>query len=311
MSMDDAPRPQRPVLVGPWWRIGDNPDLGDLTGPEQEVVDHAVFQSADGRWHLWACIRRTRIGRLLYAWEGPDIEAPHWERRGIALRAVAAYGESLNDWNGEEWIQAPHVIVHDGVYYMFYGGHSTELGECQVCLATSPDGRAWQRHRGARGYSRVFVGPGEARDPMVLRVGDLWHCYYTGHDTGQRAPCKVYCRTSPDLIHWSDYIAVNWGGSGGDGNWSAECAHVVYRHGYYYLFRTSRYAPPALSHVYRSRDPFDFGRGHDRYKIGTLPVAAPEVVIIGERTYITTVEDLRGGVQVARLAWVDDPERER
>ena len=303
-------RPQRPVLRGRMWPISDNPDLGALNGDKQEVVDHAIFQSDDGRWHLWACIRGTAIGRLIYHWEGPSIETPNWARAGIAMRAEKRYGESINEHDGQEWMQAPHVIVRDGVHHMFYGGHNTESDACQVSLALSEDGRVFQRYRNSRGYSRVFVGPGQARDPMVIRIGDLFYCYYTGHDTGQPAPCKIYCRTSADLLHWSDHVPINWGGSGGDGPWSAECPHVVYRHGTYYLFRTSRYQPPAVTHVYRSEDPLDFGCDSDDKKIGTLRVAAPEIVVVDGQTYISTVEDLRGGVQVSRLEWVDSADDE-
>jgi len=295
--------PERPALNDQPWHISGNPDLGELNGPEQEVVDHAIFQSDNGDWHLWACIRGTAIGRLLYHWSAPNLSDTNWQPQGIVMRAESRYGESIDDRNGEEWIQAPHVIRHQGIHHMFYGGHNTELGECQICLATSPDGITFVRRQDERGYSRVFVGPGEARDPMVILVDGLFYCYYTGHDTGQRQPCKIYCRTSDDLIHWSDYVVVNWGGSGGDGLWSAECPHVVARNGFYYLFRTSRYAPPAVTHVYRSHDPLDFGRGDDSRKIGTLQVAAPEVVIVGDEMYISSVEDLRGGVQLCRLGW--------
>lgn len=296
--------PPKPVIDGPFWRIGNNPDLGEFDGGEQqEVVDHAIFQSVDGRWHLWACIRGTRIGRLLYRWEGDALEQPDWEAKGIAMRVDKAAGESIGDWHGQEWIQAPHVTVWDGIYYMFYGGHSTELGECQICLAISHDGRCFRRQQDHRGYSRVFVGPGAARDPMIIKVGGLYHCYYAGHDTGQPAPCKIYSRTSKDLLHWSDYVEVNFGGSGGVGVWTAECPFVVFKDGYYILFRTSRYQPPAVTHLYRSTDPFNFGRGDDCRKIGNLRVAASEVIVVGEQYYVSTVEDLRGGVQVARLAW--------
>lgn len=200
--------------------------------------------------------------------------------------------------------QAPHVIVADGRYYMFYGGHNTELGECQICLATSDDGRLFERYRGQRGYSRVFVGPGEARDPMVARIGELYYCYYCGHDKGRRKPCKVYCRTSADLYHWSDYREVSWGGhASGSHAWSAECPFVVLVDGYYYLFRTSEYGPPARTHVYRSRDPFDFGLDDDCKWVTTLRVAAPEIVQVGEQYYISSVEDRKGGVQLAKLKW--------
>lgn len=296
--------PERPALSGHAWHISDNPDLGELAAPRQEVVDHAIFRSADGRWHLWACIRGTAVGRLLYRWEGESIEGPRWEPQGIAMRADRAAGESIDEPDGREWIQAPHVTRWGETYYMFYGGHRTETGESQICLATSPDGRAWTRHRDERGYSRVFVGPGEARDPMILRVGDLYHCYYTGHDTGRPAPCKIFVRTSTDLLHWFDYREVSWGGSGGEGRWSAECPFVVERDGWYYLFRTSRYSPPALTHVYASRDPLDFGPGTDVQKVATLQVAAPEVVTVDGSYYISSVEDLQGGIQVSRLEWV-------
>ncbi|MHB1294650.1 MAG: glycoside hydrolase family protein [Anaerolineae bacterium] len=294
-----------PAIDGEFWRIGSNPDLGALGDPAQQVVDHAIFRSDDGRWHLWACVRGTAIGRLLYAWESDDITRPHWEPHGIAMRAEAAYGESINDWSGEEWIQAPHVVQAEGRHWMFFGGHNTERGVCQICLATSPDGRSFTRHSNAQGYSRVFVGPGEARDPMVLRVGDLYHCYYTGHDAGRRTPCKVYCRTSPDLLNWSEPCQVSWGGhSSGAHRWSAECPFVVHLDGYYYLFRTSEYGPPARTHVYRSTDPLDFGLGTDAKWVATLRVAAPEVIQVGDQFYISTVEDLAGGVQLARLTWL-------
>ena len=79
---------------------------------------------------------------------------------------------------------------------------------------------------------------------------------------------------------------------------------MVFVDGYYYLFRTSEYQPPARTHVYRSADPFDFGLGNDSHWITTLRVAAPEIVQAGDQYYISTVEDLKGGVQLARLKWV-------
>jgi hypothetical protein len=97
---------------------------------------------------------------------------------------------------------------------------------------------------------------------------------------------------------------VCYGGSAGAGMWSAECPHVVWREGYFYLFRTTSYRQP-LTHVYRSQDPMDFGRGDDARKIGTIAVAAPEVVQHNGRDYISSVHDLAGGVQLMRLKWVE------
>ncbi len=303
----DKAIPRLPVLDSDPWHITGYPDMGDLAynPPEHEPVDHAIWQARDGSWHVLSCVRGTKVGRVLYEWESLSLEQPFWKPLGITMRVDRAAGESINDWFGEEWIQAPHVILHNDVYWMFYGGHNTELGECQICLATSQDGRTFERYKSSQGYSRLFVGPGEARDPMVMQVGNDWVCYYCGFDTGTRRPCKVYVRTSSDLINWSDHRDVSWGGfTSGAGFWSTECPFVVFLDGYYYLFRTSEYRSPARTHVYRSKDPFNFGLGDDSMWVTTLRVAAPEVVQVGDQWYISSVEDLKGGIQLFKLKWV-------
>lgn len=307
----DAPK-LMPSLRGEPWYIGDNPDLGGLGTDRQEIVDHAIWQAADGSWQLWACIRRCKVGRVLYGWEGGLLTQKHWRQTGVRMRARPDFGESIDDWGGQEWIQAPHVIRHAGRYHMLYGGHRSELEHCQTCLATSEDGKSFIRHRNALGQSRVFVGPGEARDPMTIAIDGVYHCYYTGNPDPykRRDVGGIYCRTSRDLIRWSEPRRVSWGGKAGRGMWSAECPHVVYREGYYYLFRTTNYRAP-LTHVYRSRDPMDFGLDEDSKYIGSIAVAAPEVVRQDGRDYISSVHDLTGGVQLYRLDWLDESEADR
>jgi hypothetical protein len=46
----------------------------------------------------------------------------------------------------------------------------------------------------------------------------------------------------------------------------------------FFSFRTQRYGREAQTPVYRSPDPLDFGVNDDRYRIGTLPIAAPEII---------------------------------
>ena len=293
-----------PTLTGPWWHIGNNPKLEKLQGAKQQVVDHAIFRSPDGKWHLWACIRGTKIGRLLYGWESPSLTTKRWSPTGVTMRAQPSFGESIEDWGGQEWIQAPHVILHDNKFHMLYGGHRSELEHCQINLATSQDGRNFTRHKNAQGQSRVFVGPGEARDPMTIKIGDLYHCYYTGNPdpTKRRDVGGIYCRTSKDMIRWSKAKRICFGGKPGTGMWSAECPHVVYREGYYYLFRTTSYRKP-LTYIYRSTDPLDFGLDHDDKLIGSIAVAAPEIVSGSKHDYISSVHDLAGGVQLSQLVW--------
>ena len=112
----------------------------------------------------------------------------------------------------------------------------------------------------------------------------------------------IAVRTSFNLISWSDYNVVNTGGSAGSSTGSAECPFVVFLNGYYYLFRTSCYRP-AKNHVYRSRNPMDFGLDTDDRKVTTLTAAAPEIIQIGKQFYISTVEDLEDGIKVAKLGW--------
>lgn len=305
VTLPGGPAPKlMPVLSGGWWHIGDNPKLGELQGERQQVVDHAIFRSTDGKWHLWACVRGTKIGRLLYHWEGESLHQQRWHAQGIAMRANQSFGESIDDWGGKEWIQAPHVIRHNGKFHMLYGGHRSESEHCQINLAISDDGRRFVRHRNDRGQSRVFVGPGEARDPMTIEIDGRYHCYYTGNPDpkNRRDVGGIYCRTSKDLVQWSKPQRVCFGGKPGKGMWSAECPHVVYREGFYYLFRTTSYREP-LTYVYRSVDPMDFGLDRDDKLIGTIAVAAAEIVSDRVHDYISSVHDLGGGVQLSRLEW--------
>jgi hypothetical protein len=323
----------KPELDGEFWMIGDNPDLGELNGHNlkmQACVDHHVFQSLDGKWHLWGCIRGTAQGRLLYHWESESLKKVHWEKTGEIIRSSTQAGESIEDWGKEEWIQSPFIVKEEAIYYMFYGGHSTghdgngnfiDEGfgsserlccrtECQMCLMTSIDGIHWNRYSNEIGQSRIFVGPGEVRDPSLLKIDGLWHMYYAGcHvEEGKSLPA-IYVRTSKDLINWSEWRVVHWDLSSkfGSGRWGTECPNVVEREGYYYLFRTEEY-PTAKTHVFRSEDPYDFGKGNgiDKY-VCSIRVAAPEIIVDEyDQEYITSNHDLTGGTQLCKLKWVAD-----
>lgn len=326
----------RPVLEGDWRLIAPAPDLTRHFGPgnapyEKQadrhelnaVVDHHVFQDAAGIWHAWACVRNTQVGRVLYHWRTADFHASPWEDTGEMVRCDRSCGESVDDYGGMEWLQSPFVVRDGGTFYMFYGGHTTGAdasgrpasgddprNECQMCLMTSPDGVAWKRHHNADGTSRVFVGPGEVRDPCVVRIGGLWHCYYAGYELQQADRPGFYCRSSSDLVHWSAPACVHrdlevGAEFGMRRRWHTECPFVVEREGWYYLFRTLRYYNP-ITYVYRSADPLDFGiDGAGDRLITQLPVAAPEVIAGPDgREYLTSVHNPPLGMQMAPLRWV-------
>jgi hypothetical protein len=289
-----------PQIDGPWWQVAGNPDLGDYTSDRQQPVDFAVWQAADGTWQLWSCIRNTKCGgntRLFYRWEGQQLTDRDWQPMGIAMEADPSLGESAGG------LQAPHVIKQDGQYLMFYGDWG------RICLARSSDGKQFQRVLNQRGQPDLFSGPyGNTRDPMVMRHAGRYYCYYMGHQQEAKIQSAIFCRTSTDLATWSEPVMVSGGGTpatqdrwyGGD----AECPFVVARDDAFYLFRNQRYGPTNLNTQYRSEDPLDFGVDDDRDRIGTLPVAAPEIIQHEGVDYIAALLPELNGIRLARLKWV-------
>ena len=289
-----------PQIEGEWWPVAGNPDLGQYTSEKQQPVDFAIWQAADGTWQLWSCIRGTRCGgqtRLFHRWEGRRLTDGHWQPMGVAMQADPALGET------EGGLQAPYVFKEKERYYMVYGDWR------RICLAASKDGKTFTRVLNEYGQPALFSGPYDnTRDPMMIKRGDLYYCYYMGHKKGAAYQSAVFCRTSDDLKHWSEAMMVAAGGKaasetpwfGGD----AECPFVVPKDGTFYLFRTQRYGRDNLSTQYASRNPLCFGVGNDRYRIGTLPVAAPEIICHKGHWYIAALNPALDGVRLARLRWV-------
>jgi hypothetical protein len=282
-----------PEIDGDFWTVADNPDLGPLTGPEQQPVDFGIWRAADGTWQLWSCIRSTKAPgktRLFYRWQARRLTDRDWTPKGVALTADPRVGETQGG------LQAPFVLKVGATYYMLYGDWE------HICLATSVDGKAFVRQLTKSGGSGMFsdVPGGNTRDPMVLAYGTRYYCYTTAHLGGKGA---VYCCVSTDLRHWSAATIVSAGGSSGTGPSSAECPFVYHheRTRLFYLFRTQRYGRDAETRVYASPDPLDFGVHDDRYLLVTLAIAAPEIVQHDDRLYVACLRPALNGIRMARL----------
>ena len=177
IRLQAAEYPLVPRLVGNWWTVAGDPDLGPLTTPTQQPVDFGIWQAVDGTWQLWSCIRGTKEPgktRLFHRWEGANLTDANWVPKGIALQANPALGETPGG------LQAPYVIRFEDKYWMFYGDWAN------ICLATSTNGKEFVRYRNAVGRPQLdFAAPVDTsrntRDPMVRRIGGKWYCYYTGH----------------------------------------------------------------------------------------------------------------------------------
>ena len=285
-----------PRIKGDWWTVAGDPDLGAYTDPKQQPVDFAIWQAADGTWQLWSCIRGTKCGektRLFHRWQGKNLIDPNWKPLGIAMEAKAEFGETPGG------LQAPHVVKIDSGYRMLYGDWE------HICAATSEDGKNFARRVKADGNTGMFTeGTGNnTRDPMLIRIKGIWHCYYTAYPNKQGA---VYCRTSTDTRQWSESKIVAFSGAAGTNAFSAECPFVVELNpGEFYLFRTQRYGRDAISRVYHSHDPMDFGINRDeKFLVESLSVAAPEIVFHEGQWFIASLLPSLKGIRVARLEWV-------
>lgn len=107
-ARERAAVPRVPVLGGTAHRLCPMPDLGGLAGrgaARQQVVGHGFLREDDGSWLVWACIRGTACGRLLYAWRGAGFDGRAWRCEGVAARADAAWGELTKP--GNDIIGAP------------------------------------------------------------------------------------------------------------------------------------------------------------------------------------------------------------
>jgi hypothetical protein len=287
--------PVVPRISGEWWQVAGNPDLGKLTTAKQQPVDFAIWQAADGTWQLWSCIRATAAPgrtRLFHRWQGKSLTDPNWEPMGIALQADPGFGETPGG------LQAPHVVRVAQEYILYYGEWE------RIAHARGVDGKTFARQLTASGKSGIF-GEGDgnnARDIMLIRIGELWHGYYTAYPGRKGA---VYVRTSKDLREWSASKIVAAGGEAGDGPFSAECPFVWFHQpsGYYFLFRTQRYGKDAETRVYGSRNPMDFGVNDDRYLVTKLPVAAPEIIEHAGELFIATLLPGLDGIRIARFTW--------
>jgi hypothetical protein len=284
----------KPRLVGDWWRIADNPDLGDLFSTNQQPVDFGVWQASDGSWQLWSCIRKTKetgYTRLFYRWEGQAVTNTDWRPKGIVMRAEPKFGEKAGG------LQAPFVFRDQSKFIMLYGGWD------DICSASSQGGKDFERISNGSGKATLFgAKSGNIRDPMVIRIGDVWHCYYTMHPQNKGAD---YCRTSINLQDWSEPRTVAQGGQAGSGPYSAECPFVVELNpGRFYLFRTQHYGKDASTRVYFSADPFDFGLDNDKeHFVCTLPVAAPEIIHYKGEWFIAALLPNLKGIQLSHLIW--------
>lgn len=286
-----------PRLAARWLGAGPVEHVYDPSppgGPKRYLNDHCTIQAPDGTWHLFSIIGDSAppggfpdggLEDAIAHATAPDPRGP-WTTQPPALTVDPGYF-------GEDHLWAPHVIEHDGTYYLYYsaGGDGAAIN-----LATSTDLVTW---------TRIPSGPlfrgRAARDTFLVRIGDQWVMYYCEiDDSGHHV---VAARTSTDLLGWGAPRTV-FADPTTDATASVtESPYIVERDGWWYLFTGPRNGYTGTD-VFASQDPFAFAlAGY----AGHLPVHAAEVVRLGEQWLVTAAGSFSAGLYVAPLQWRDAP----
>ncbi|HOK65325.1 MAG TPA: ADP-ribosylglycohydrolase family protein [Anaerohalosphaeraceae bacterium] len=279
------------VQCGPFVKIYD-PSVGEPV--PWYINDHCFIRGQDGTWHLYGITHAEPLGPLdehnfAHATADKLTQKP-WRKQPFALTVDAS-------WN-EVHLWAPHVIEHNGLYYMFYCAGDVDNSKYKIHLATSKDLVHWQRHPA----NPLVVDGYDARDPFILRLGDEWVMYYTATSDPKGGSHIVAARTSKDLIHWGPRRVVFTDPSKGTWGGPTESPTVIRRGNVYYLFIGPRDDYRGTC-VYRSQDPFHWDI---RDLAGRLNSHAAEVIRDAQgKWYVSHCGWGQGGVYLAELYWND------
>lgn len=296
----------RPDVVGDWIHL-----LGPAADDEPWYInDHTFFRDRTGTWHLIGITHAEPLApfdevEFLHA-TAPHLLGP-WVRHDPALVADG-------DW-GERHLWAPHVVDHDGRFWMFYCAGGESKDRYRIHLATSDDGWTWTRHPA----NPMVVDGFEARDPMVVRIDDRWVMYYTANAEPSGGAHVVAAVTSDDLVHWGGRRDVYRDRCTGTGAGPTESPFVVCVDGTWLLFigpdyeglvasmeRTGRYDVRFYrrTRVLASDDPFHFDIDGEA---AVLESHAAEVIVdVDGSTWISHCGWGQGGISIAPLRWAHD-----
>ncbi len=264
------------------------------------INDHCFVLGQDRTWHMYGITFERPKPPAVY----PDSEhAIFWAHATAKTLLQEQWHKEPFDMVIDESIDevhlwAPHIILHEGLYYMYYCAGDPDNTKYKIHLATSENLWDWQRHPA----NPLVIDGYDARDPFILRVGDQWVMYYTATSKPEGGNHTVAAVTSTDLIHWSGKRVVytdpevgTWGGP-------TESPVVIRRGPYYYLF-IGPGADYVTTKVYRSKDPFAWSFDDE---VATIKSHAAEIVRdVDGRWYISHCGLSQAGLWIASLQWHD------
>jgi len=278
------------IETGAFQRIYD-PSVGQ---PESWYInDHCFIQDEAGLWHMFGITQMEPakpLEEVFFAHAtSRDLLAPQWKRQAHVLTADASWHETH--------VWAPHIIQHEGLYYMYYCAGGEDHAHYRIHLATSPDLWTWTRHPANPMVMDGFDG----RDPMILRADGKWIMYYTANSTPEGGNHVVVGVTSDDLISWGNKQVVFTHPKTGTYGGPTESPFVVNRNGKYYLFVCTN-EPYNTSSVFESESPYAWSIENE---VGTFPSHASEVVQDPNdgKWYLSRAGWGQGGLYLATMSW--------
>ena len=260
------------------------------------INDHCFIQGDDHTWHLFGITHAEPANPLneinfAHATARTLLQQP-WDKQPYALSVARK-----SPWH-EAHLWAPHVIRHEGTYYMYYCAGDRDHTKYKIHLVTSPDLKTWTRHP----KNPMVVDGFDARDPFILRVKDKWVMYYTANSNPDRGNHIVACVTSKDLLTWGNRSVVFTDPTTGTYGGPTESPFVVQRGDQFYLFMGPRQGYDGTS-VFVSDDPFHWETDS---RVGHFRAHAAEIVRDNKGNwYISRCGWGRGGVFLAPLIWKD------
>ena len=286
---------------------GKDPLEGKFAEPGGNVVDHAIIKK-DNLWHLiyirgiagssWPDYPQFNFGHAV------SHDLANWQIEKPLLETVKEEFDSYQVW-------APHIIEHEGRYWNFYTGVNDSVTQA-ICLATSEDLYHWERYEENPLFNSLPWGFwdeshwSDCRDPMVLKDGDTFYCYYTAGrmipDTEQFEYC-LGIASSKDLLNWKDEGFRRLEHTLGT---PPESPFVLKKEGEFYLFYTNY--KHGIVYI-KSSDPLHWEENPDNPQSIIKGVSASEIIQENGKWYITLISHMNNGLhffEIKELIWNSD-----
>lgn len=289
---------------------GKDPFEEKYAEPGGYVTDHAIIKK-DGQYHIfyirgiaatdWPVYHLYNFGHAV----SKDLK--DWKIEKPVLQCPETGPDQFQVW-------APYILKRKGVYYMFYAGVNPNI--CQsVCMATSRDLYKWKRNE-----KNPVIVPGnwangaynqdkwsDCRDPMILKDGGKYYCYYTSTRINPETKLQESCigiSSSGDLLKWKDEGFIRLEQSL---DIPPESPFVVKHKGIYYMIYTNyRHGIVYLT----SNDPVNGWKELPIEKMSIISgVSATEVFKVGNQWHISLISHMKNGLhflEFRKLIWNKD-----